>query len=574
MATADIARHNRVCLDSVHLDRNFHSSVIKIQENDTPDRQSTAGICFQIQHSIFLAPTGSYGYQTTTPDGVLCDVGLHMGAEIFDLVQHHPSDVDFLRKETPRDIVVVGLPDTIDIPSLLSPSRSRLLGVWRGCHGLSEDRNILGTEILVIKDHLVSHQFPAEDLCWMFDFIWHAFDAKGVPIARNSTRTQKEGTRRKELVVKFYLVHGVRRQEKLIQNYFEAMGPYHQFGERGFRMEYFRDYTTMLTQPAHSAWVDVPHATHIGGVREFLFADELLDILLTDDYNWNVFSNSGCVVMANAIQLAHKGGDLPARLIVFWDKNTEEATNAEALDTIAREGTDYWVLNDLPLTRDYAEAADKGLNLRILDARLDFLFLGERYRINQQSSRTPGKLLNYSGPNTPPTSNKRMRKGGTPQSMTKYTPQASDSSSGSSMSAVSIRTAADQRFTELFQRMQVMEQENKVQRAEQEKLQSKIDSMECRMEQMSSHIVDGTLTKLNEVADRVLEDRDKYRTLQARILRSSDPDKKFDLEEKLKDLDKKMMREMQQLHQLRSDVTTKAQDQNLQLSDTQLRTDV
>ena len=167
-----------------------------------------------------------------------------------------------------------------------------------------------------------------------------------------------------------------------------------------------------------------------------------------------------------------------------------------------------------------------------------------------------------------------MRKGGTPQSMTKYTPQASDSSSGSSMSAVSIRTAADQRFTELFQRMQVMEQENKVQRAEQEKLQSKIDSMECRMEQMSSHIVDGTLTKLNEVADRVLEDRDKYRTLQARILRSSDPDKKFDLEEKLKDLDKKMMREMQQLHQLRSDVTTKAQDQNLQLTDTQLRSDV
>ena len=72
----------------------------------------------------------------------------------------------------------------------------------------------------------------------------------------------------------------------------------------------------------------------------------------------------------------------------------------------------------------------------------------------------------------------------------------------------------------------------------------------------------------------MLEDRDKYQSLQNKILRTMDASKKFDLEEKLTDLDERTKRELQLLNQLRTDVNNKAQEQRLQLTDHQLRTDV
>jgi len=381
-------------------------------------------------------------------------VGIHMGgSEIFDMVQHFKSDTDVLGNGLPRDITIVALPQVTDMDAMKDAFQTTLLGVWRGCHSAIEDRNVLGSEIMAIREFLITQGFPQQKLVWWLDMVWHTFDSTGAPVSRNSLQynqagRQRLGQRKRELVIKFYLAGQIGKGvlHQTLKNFRTHMGNRYKFGHRGFRMEFFTDYTNMYITAAHSAWVDTAHCTTLTGVRDHLFAEEFLDILGRDTRNLNIISNAGCIVYSNESELWVKGGNrmtIVAKLHIFWDR----ADTQEPETTVSQLDVDHWTVTVKPLQQFYTGNVVGGIQTRLHDSRSDFLSVGELYRRNTQAVRSP-QVQAKGSPSGSPAAKKSRRASTTPTAMTIHTPQSSASTSSVSSSLTKRFQEARWRFQE------------------------------------------------------------------------------------------------------------------------------
>jgi len=428
---------------------------------------------------------------------------------------------------------------------------------WLGCHGIAQDKNVLGTEILVIREFLVNQGFPQHKLFWWLDTVWHSFNASGAPIPRNvqqygqagrTTGNQKaEGSRKKELVIKFYLVDcNVEKGPMLntFKNFRTAMGHKFLFGHSGFRMEYFINYTNMYVSATHSNWVDTPHSTVIAGVRDHLFAEEVLDILCTDTRNRNVISQSGCVVYSNESTpwtRGRNGASTLARLLIFWDRDKdEEPTSKEAVLEV-----DHWHITVKSLKGPYTGNVLGGVNVSLQDSRVDFKVIGERYQANHKSVSSPA-VMSINSPSRSPAA-KRTKKAvsNTPNAMTIRTPQSGSETSSAvsstltnrtgntSNTEISRRTESDNVILQLQERLARLEAEMVTASMDRVQVQDKIGSLEQRMTQMSNSALNNILARLQEAANRVQDAQGKVTIIEKRLNRCTDSSAKMDIEDKL-----------------------------------------
>jgi len=578
---------NGISLDEEYFDANFHSMSIPARDSgETWDRQCTAGVWFRTKEHIVTAPTGSYGYRRLDKDVQWKFIGLHMGMEIFDMVQNHKSDVEVQTNgQWKRDYTLVALPDQISPDILKNQTHAQLLGVWRGCHGLAENANILGTEILAIREFLEMQGFPSESIYWLADRIWHAFDKFDAPVPRNTSKfsqtnrgevqdgdgrragekdKDKSGKRKSEMVLKFYYIDN--RVDRTVQaitvdRFYEMMGNKRDFGHRGFRMEYFREYAGMYTTPVHSNFVDTTHTTVISGVKEFVFADELLNMALLDTGNWNNMNRVGTVVYTNELEIRFGNSVRPeySRLIIFWESSQADG------ETSDKKGQSIWPFNITVLRKDFTGNVGAGLQVSNDDLRTDFLNLGRLFAGNAKSVRSPKSPSTTQSP-TP----KKVKQSPLPSAMTIYTPQSSRSGStvnSSVTSELSVRTPLDPSLMELFSRMDALEKDRGAHN-------DRLATLEQKMTKISNSSLDTVLRAIKEGVSQVMNCQDSVQLCQKKLSRCKTEESKADAEDKLELENKKLTRQRETLQGLRQEAQKLASDLSVTLTADDLGLDV
>ena len=432
LATLENAE-NGIELDEEDFDNNFAKRLISYRDQKDKSGEgdhNSVSVIFRTKNLHHTAPVGTYGECELNDRGEKVPIGRRgSGRVIFDMVQTHRSDNSTFRENKKgglnyREYTCVALPGTSPLEYWKEKDWTTLLGVWRGCHANAEDKAILATEILVIREYLVSSGLSEKGLVYILDKVWHAFDSAGVPIPRNRpayTKAGREevGKRRSEMTIKFYYVdyegNGSGKMPTQVKLFFESMAMTKEVAYSGLRFEYFKDYQQMRLQPTHGESTSQTHITAITGLRSSLFAHDILEALITNSTNYESLKHLALAIYSPQVDTFYTRL-FPTKLLLVWE---------------ATEDMNVFPIKVAPLQKNYTGNYSEMLHAESEDTRQDYLVIGNSYKDNARAVSSPGR--GGSKVNSP--IQKKARTTTTPEKgMTFQTPQTSQSSAISTVS--------------------------------------------------------------------------------------------------------------------------------------------